>query len=130
MLAVVKEPRIELSLGGEAVGVAELLKYLRERYLVEVVTLPQTNVEEEDESVVEIRESDFWKENAMPGRILAGYRLKHELTQKQLSERCGIHPVVISTYENGKRKISRKAAVKIARALGEDEERFFRHLQI
>ena len=121
MLAVVKEPHIELSLGGEERGVAEMLKFLRSRYTIEV--LVQSGGADDDETV-NVRETDFWHQNATPGRKLAGYRLKYCLTQRQLAERSGIHHVVISAYENGKREISRKAAVRIAKALGEDADSF------
>ncbi|MBR5078078.1 MAG: helix-turn-helix transcriptional regulator [Victivallales bacterium] len=39
-----------------------------------------------------------------------------------------MHHVVISAYENGKRKLTRKAAVKLAKALDEDPESFFKNI--
>ena len=122
MLAVVKEPHIELSLGGDPHGVSELLDFLRSRYTIEILVMPSEG--DDDEETIDIRETDFWKQNATSARLLAGYRLKHGLTQVQLEERSGIHHAVISAYENGKRTISRKAAMKIAVALGEDPDSF------
>ena len=123
MLAVVKKPHIELSLGGDNAEIAELLALLKTRYEITILASSEQN-----EEPVDIHETDFWRENATPGRILAGYRHKHALTQIQLAEKCGIHHVVISAYENGKRRISQRAAVRIARALGEDEDTFFMRL--
>ena len=129
MLAVVKEPHIELSLGGEPGQVSELLSFLRSRYTIDILTSDRLSFEE-DESELDVRETSFWRENATPGRLLAGYRLKHELTQEQLAQRCGLHHVVISAYETGKRKISRKAAIKLANALGENVDTFWARLQV
>jgi len=80
-----------------------------------------------DDESVNVFETDFWKETT-PGMLLAGYRLKHEMTQEQLAEKSGINHVVISAYENGKRKLSRKATVKLAKALDEDPESFFKNV--
>ena len=123
MLAVVKEPHIELSLGGEPEGVSEMLEYLRSRYTIEVFI--SASGDEGHSDSVDIHETDFWRQNATPGRILAGYRHKHGLTQEQLAEKSGIHHVVISAYENGRRKLSQKAAIRIAKALGEDADSFY-----
>ena len=54
-----------------------------------------------------------------------GFRLKHDLTQSDLAERAGISQVMVSDYENGKRKLTLKAATKFANALGEDPQKFF-----
>ena len=126
MLAVVKEPHIELSLGGKAEKISEVLSFLRKRYTVIVLVSPQEDTD--DDESVNVFETDFWKKTT-PGMLLAGYRLKHEMTQEQLAEKSGIHHAVISAYENGKRKLSRKAAIKLAKALDEDPENFFKNVQ-
>ena len=92
---------------------------------MEAFVIQQTH--DDDDESINVFETDFWKETT-PGMLLAGYRLKHEMTQEQLAEKSGIHHVVISAYENGKRKLSRKAAVKLAKALDEDPESFFRNV--
>lgn len=122
MLAVVKEPHIEISLSGAGDGIEELLAYLRSRYAVEVLT-PATE-DESEEVVQDVLLSDFWRQTT-PGDLLAGFRLKHGLTQEELAEKSGIHQVVISAYETGKRKLSRKAAMKFAKALAEAPDKFF-----
>ena len=127
MLAVVKEPHIELSIGGATEKISELLEFIRTRYTVRVLT---TIIRDDGGEAEDIRETAYWQENATPGRILAGYRHKHELTQEQLAEKSGIHHVVISAYENGKRRITRRAAAKLAKALGEDADTFYARLNV
>lgn len=72
---------------------------------------------------VDVFETDFWKESKA-GDFIVGCRLKHELTQKKLAELSGIPQTVISEYENNKRKVSRKAAMQLAKAMNETPERF------
>ena len=124
MLAVVKEPHIELSLGGVPSAVEALVDFIRTRYTVEVIESSNAAENGHDASV-DILTSDYWK-GVTPGSLLQGYRLKHDLTQKQLSQLCGIHHVVLCAYETGKRKLSKRAAAKIAKALKEPEDIFFR----
>ena len=128
MLAVVKEPHIELALSGSTQAIKGLLDFIQTRYPLSVLdTFGATDKREEadDEESVDIFETDYWR-GVTPGNLLQGYRLKHELTQKQLSEKCGIHHVVLSAYETGKRKLSPRAAARIANALGEPQDCFFR----
>ena len=80
------------------------------------------------EELVNIRETEWWKINNTPGHVLGGYRLKHDMTQEQLAEKSGIYATVLSAYENGRRTISRRTAVRLARALGEDEATFYDRL--
>ena len=53
-----------------------------------------------DDESINVFETDFWKETT-PGMLLAGYRLKHEMTQEQLAEKSGIRQSNISRIENG-----------------------------
>ena len=92
---------------------------------MEAFVIQQTH-DDADESI-NVFETDFWKETT-PGMLLAGYRLKHEMTQEQLAEKSGIHQVVISAYETGRRKLTRRAAIKLAQAMDEDPEVFFRNI--
>ena len=126
MLAVVKEPHIEITLGGVKSEIMALLDFIGSRYTVEVLS----NVEDDDddEELVNIRETEWWKINNTPGHVLEGYRLKHDMTQEQLAEKSGICATVLSAYENDRRAISRRTAVRLARALGEDEATFYDRL--
>lgn len=44
-------------------------------------------------------------------------RNRRGLTQRQLAERCGLHPSVLSRIENGEREVSLGEAVRLAAAL-------------
>ena len=68
-------------------------------------------------------ENTFWGLNITPGDLLRGFRLKHGLSQAQLAKKTGIGQSVLSAYENGRRPITRRAAVRIGTALGEDPEK-------
>lgn len=126
MLAVVKEPHIELSLSGaSSEKIRDFLKLIRSQYTVIILTDQEAD---DDEEYVDVFKTDYWK-NVKPGDLLAGTRLKHELTQEQLAEKSGIHQVVISAYETGRRKLSRRAAVKLAAAMGEEPDSFFRNIE-
>ena len=125
MLAVVKEPHIELTLGGSSDKIAEFLDLIRSRYTVEILADQSAGSDEEYEDAFQ---SDFWKK-VTPGDLLAGTRLKHEMTQEELAQKSGIHQVVISAYETGRRKLTRRAAWRLAKAMGEDPEVFFRNLK-
>ena len=85
---------------------------------------PSVNASSEDEETVDFFETEFWK-NTTPGDLLAGMRLMHRLTQKQLAEMTGISQVTISDYETGRRKLTKKAAYRLATAMGENPNRFF-----
>lgn len=131
MLAVVKEPHIEMCLNGSEEAVNALMAVIRRSYEVSVI-VEDGHVDDDDdeeyEEYVDIRETAWWKSMNTPGHLLAGARLKHDLTQQQLSEKSGISHATISAYEHDKRAISRRAAIRIARALGEDEETFYEKL--
>ena len=121
MLAVVKKPRIELSLSGADHAVEEFLAFVRSRYPVSVLSA------EDGEESVDAFQTAFWKKTT-PGDLLQGYRLKHGLSQEQLAEKVGICQTVISAYETGKRPLSRRAAIKLGDALGEDADKFFANI--
>ena len=118
MLAVVKKPRIELSLSGADHAVEEFLAFVRSRYPVSVLSA------EDGEESVDAFQTAFWKKTT-PGDLLQGFRLKHGMSQEQLAEKSGIGQTVLSAYETGRRPLSRRAAVRIGAALGEDPEKFF-----
>ena len=81
----------------------------------------------DDDEMVNALESDLWK-SATVGDLLAGYRLKHELTQKQLAKLAGMSRATISAYETGRRLLSRCSAIKLATAMGENSDCFQKNL--
>ena len=110
MLAVVKTPRIEISMNGP--GVPELLNWIGKKFDISIVS-------KVNDDSMRIEDTAYYKEMNVnrSGNLLAGARLKKELTQKKLSELTGMPQSVISDYEKGRRKITRQAAVKLSSAL-------------
>jgi ribosome-binding protein aMBF1 (putative translation factor) len=110
MLAVVKEPHTEISLNGN--GVKTILTYLRRRYEVDVL---QDEANKSDDASVDIESTQWWRKNKH--RVLAGARLKAGMTQQELAEKSGIKQSVICAYETGRRRITPKAAIRLAAPL-------------
>ena len=110
MLAVVKTPRIEISMNGP--GVPELVAWIGRKFDISIVS-------KVDEDSMRIEDTAFHKEMNVnrSGNLLAGARLKKDLTQKKLSEMTGMPQSVISDYEKGRRKITRQAAMRLSLAL-------------
>ncbi len=110
MLAVVKKPRIEISLQGE--NVEELIEWISKKFEVSILTSDRSDS-------VPIEETDFWKEmqSNRVGNLLAGARLKARFTQAQLATKLGIRQNMISDYERGKRRLSPSMADRLAKIL-------------
>ncbi len=116
MLALVKKPRIEISLHGE--NVDELIEWISKKYEVDIL------VSDQDESIA-IEETDFWQEmhSNRIGNLLSAARLKANLSQSQLAEKLGIRQNMISDYERGKRRLTPDMAKRIAETLNIKIER-------
>ncbi len=110
MLALVKKPRIEISLQGERID--ELIEWISQKFEVNILT------SDNSESIA-IEETDFWKEmqSNRVGNLLSGARLKANLSQAQLAEKLGIRQNMVSDYERGRRKLSPAMAKRIAEIL-------------
>ena len=110
MLALVKKPRIEISLQGE--NVEEVIEWIKKKYEVSILTSERTDI-------VSIEETDFWKEmqSNRIGNLLAGARLKAGLTQAQVAKKLGVRQNMVSDYERGKRRLSPSMAKRFAKAL-------------
>ncbi len=110
MLALVKKPRIEISLHGE--NVDELVEWISKKYEVKILSSDQ------DESVP-VEETDFWKEmqSNRIGNLLSAARLKANFSQAQLAGKLGIRQNMISDYERGKRRLTPGMAKRIAETL-------------
>jgi DNA-binding XRE family transcriptional regulator len=110
MLALVKKPRIELSLHGDDVD--ELIGWISKKFEVSILS-------SENSETISVEETDFWKEmqSNRTGNLLAGARLKAKLTQEQLATKLGVRQNMISDYERGKRRLSPSMAKRIAEIL-------------
>ena len=120
MLALVKMPNTEIVLNGE--GAAVVLDFLKTRFQVEVWTSEEARSIAPDEELVNVDETEYGKANRY--RVLAGARLKAEMTQKELAEKVGIRQSTLCEYEKGKRRITPKMAVRFAAALNTYPEKF------
>jgi ribosome-binding protein aMBF1 (putative translation factor) len=110
MLALVKKPRIEISLQGD--NLDELIEWIRKKYDVSILT-------SENSERIAVEDTDFWKEmqSNRVGNLLSGARLKANLSQSQLAEKLSIRQNMISDYERGKRRLSPAMAKRIAKIL-------------
>ena len=110
MLALVKKPRIEISLQGEKVN--ELINWISKKFEVSILA-------SDDSESIAIEETDFWKEmnSNRVGNLLSAARLKANMSQSQLAEKLGIRQNMISDYERGKRRLSPAMAKRIAKML-------------
>ncbi len=116
MLAVVKKPRIELSIQGERAR--EIVDWLRKKYEVAVLAT------DDEETLVPIEETEFWKEmeKNRVGNLLAGARLKGGFTQEKLAGKLRIRQNMVSDYEHGRRMLSPDMAKRFSSALHVKEE--------
>ena len=54
------------------------------------------------------------------GNLLAGARLKAELSQKELADKVGIRQNMVSEYEHGRHRITRDMAQRFGKVLSVD----------
>jgi DNA-binding XRE family transcriptional regulator len=122
MQAVVKTPRIEISIRGAAIP-PKLMDVLKEEYGPEL-----SLVEDDGDDLVDAFETQWYKgvkEKMTPGTYLRIYRDNKGLTQLQLGELLGEIPRQhISNMEHGRRSISLKMARKLSLLLGAPIEKF------
>ena len=116
MLALVKthltenENRVRIT-GKDA---AKILAMLKRHFRVSVVETSRPG----DDELIDANASEYSRANQW--RLLAGYRLKAGMTQRELARRVGMTQSVVSEYERGKRTMTEKAAMRFAAALGID----------
>ncbi len=121
MLAHVKTPHTDIHLKGEIP--VRVLDVLRSEYGGKLKIY-----EDEEEELVEITETDWYKETETkrtPGDALRIYRENHDLTQTQLGVKLGHIPrQIISNMEHGKRTISLTTAKKLSAIFNIPASRF------
>jgi len=110
MLALVKKPRIEISLQGE--NVDELIEWISKKYEINILS-------SDNDDRIDIEETDFWREmqSNRIGNLLSAARLKANLSQSQLAKKLEIRQNMISDYERGKRRLTPDMAKRIAETL-------------
>lgn len=122
MQAVVKTPRIEITIRGAAIP-PKLIDVLKEEYGQEL-----SLVADDGDELVDVFETQWYKgvrEKMTPGKYLRIYRENKGLTQIQLGEALGGIPRQhISNMEHGRRSISLKMARKLSSILGAPLEKF------
>ncbi len=111
MLALVKKPRIELSIQGDQVE--EFVAWIRKKYELSVLSTDGGG------DSIPVEETEFWKqmEKNRVGNLLAGARLKAGLTQGQLARKLGIRQNMVSDYERGRRSLSPAMATRFSNVL-------------
>lgn len=114
MLAVVKTRRTENRVRITGREASAILATLRRHYRVEVIE----NSRRDDDELIDANASVYSRANQW--RLLAGYRLKAGLTQRELARRIGVTQSVVSEYERNRRPLTERAALKFAAALGID----------
>ncbi len=107
MLALVKTPHTQNEICIHGVDAQEIINYLKQRWEVSQIS--------PEEKLLDANRTAFDKANRW--RVLLGYRLKNEMTQKQLAAATGIRQSVLSEYERGKRPVTMAAAEKLAKVL-------------
>ncbi len=115
-MALVKKPRIEISLHGEQVD--ELIEWIKKKFEVSILTFDMSDS-------LAIEETDFWKEmqSNRVGNLLSAARLKANLSQAQLAAKLNVRQNMISDYERGKRRLTPAMAKRIAEILNIKVER-------
>ena len=116
MLALVKKPRIEISIHGERSE--ELLAWIKKKYDITILA------DEPEDEFISIESTQYWQEMEKNriGNLLAGARLKAGLTQIQLAKKIGIRQNMISDYEHGRRTYSDTMAKRLSKTLKVKEE--------
>jgi ribosome-binding protein aMBF1 (putative translation factor) len=122
MLAVVKKPRIELSINGE--GAKEAVEWLARKFRLQVISSGVKGVIDNEEKV-NIEDTEFYREMEVnrSGNLLEAARLKAGLSQKQLADAAGIRQTMVSEFENGRRRITKSMAERFAKVLKVKPER-------
>jgi len=122
MQAVVKTPRIEISIKGDIPD--KLLTVLTDEYGKEV-KIYEDKYDEEKLNIVETPWYKKTKARMTPGKYLKIYREIHSMTQEELGKLLGGIPRQhVSNMERGIRSISLKTAQKLAQIFDVSVEKF------
>jgi DNA-binding XRE family transcriptional regulator len=121
MLAVVKTPRTSIRIKGKISN--KLMEVLVSEYGNDVQL-----TRDADDELVDVFQTDWYKnvKKAMtPGTYMKIYRENRKMTQTELGKTLGGLPRQhVSNMENGVRQISKKIAMKLAKAFDVSVEKF------
>lgn len=114
MLAVVKTPHIEIAISGE--GAKEALAWLSRKFEVRVISPGEGR---RTRGSIPIEDTEFWQvmERNRVGNLLVAARLKAGLAQRELADKAGIRQNMVSDYESGRRKLTKRMAARLATVL-------------
>jgi ribosome-binding protein aMBF1 (putative translation factor) len=120
MLAVVKTPRIEIAISGE--GAKEALAWLSKKFEIRVISAGEIR---HTRGSIPIEDTEFWQvmERNRVGNLLEAARLKAGLAQRELADKAGIRQNMVSDYESGRRKLTKRMAVRLSAVLRIQPER-------
>lgn len=122
MLVLVKMPHTDIVIhGAHAADIYELIKSRFPAAELAESSAPVLPVDENDGELIELNRTSWWEQNRF--RVLRGLRHKHDMSQEELARKSGIARSVIALYENGRRRITPRAAEKLGKALGEAPEK-------
>jgi ribosome-binding protein aMBF1 (putative translation factor) len=95
------------------------LKWIARKFRVHLVS------GEETADTVRIEDTDFYREMEVNrvGNLLEGARLKAGMSQKKLADAVGIRQTMVSEFENGRRRITKRMAKRFADVLKVKAER-------
>jgi DNA-binding XRE family transcriptional regulator len=121
MLAVVKTPRTSIRIKGKISN--KLIEVLVSEYGKDVQL-----TRDPDDELVDVFQTDWYKntkKTMTPGMYMKIYRENRKMTQTELGKILGGLPRQhVSNMENGVRPISKKIAMKLAKAFDVSVEKF------
>ena len=121
MLAVVKTPRTSIRIKGKISN--KLIEVLVSEYGKDVQL-----TRDPDDELVDVFQTDWYtntKKTMTPGAYMKIYRENRKMTQAELGKILGGLPRQhVSNMENGVRPISKKIAMKLAKAFDVSVEKF------
>jgi DNA-binding XRE family transcriptional regulator len=121
MLAVVKTPRTSIRIKGKISN--KLMEVLVSEYGKDVQL-----TRDPDDELVDVFQTDWYKnikKTMTPGTYMKIYRENRKMTQTELGKVLGGLPRQhVSNMENGVRPISKKIAMKLAKAFDVSVEKF------
>ena len=121
MLAVVKTPRTSIRIKGQISS--RLMEVLMSEYGRDVQL-----TRDRDDELVDVFQTDWYKnikKTMTPGTYMKIYRENRKMTQTELGKILGGLPRQhVSNMENGVRTISKKIAMKLAKAFDVSVEKF------